>query len=336
MTKDEDFKLLKIQTVNLKVNLHCDGCKQNVKKILQKIEGVYTVTIDSEKQKVTVSGNVDSATLIKKLAKSGKHSELWNQKPNNSTNNQNQKPNNNPQSHQYQPKKSNGNVNNNINKPQATQPLLQGLKAFKNQQTKLDSFSSDDEFSEEDDDDDDEDNLNFIGHKLNLLKQANPGTNAKKNGKKLEGGSNHDNGGMMKNLNCSELKNMNGTTNTKVLSNPTTSNGIMGFGGLQGLNKGFPSTVTNFNGSHGNPSSIMMNPSSLYSNGNNLMKNESRYMQPQVMYNRSPQIPPYTGYYSYPYYYNINNYNNSTSHQSEDYGAYNYSSDEDKSSCAVM
>ncbi|KAI0515653.1 hypothetical protein KFK09_008319 [Dendrobium nobile] len=331
MTKDGDFKLLKIQTVNLKVNLHCDGCKQNVKKILQKIEGVYTVTIDSEKQKVAVSGNVDSATLIKKLAKSGKHSELLNQKPNNSTNNQNHKPNNNPQSHQYQSikdnpsKKNNGNVNINNNKPQATQPLLQGLKAFKNQQTKLDSFSSDDEFSDEDDEDD----LNFIGHKLNLLKQANPGTNAKKNGKK-EGGSksNHDNGGMMKNLNCSELKDyMNGTTNNKVLSNPTTSNGIMGFGALQGLNKGFPSTVTNFNGSHGNPSSIMMNPSSLYSNGN---------MQPQVMYNRSPQIPPYTGFYSYPYYYNINNYNNSTSHQSEDYGAYNYSSDEDRSSCAVM
>ncbi|MFS7959498.1 putative heavy metal-associated domain superfamily [Helianthus anomalus] len=38
MTKDEDFKLLKIQTCVLRVNLHCDGCKHKVKKILQKID----------------------------------------------------------------------------------------------------------------------------------------------------------------------------------------------------------------------------------------------------------------------------------------------------------
>ncbi|KAL2530691.1 heavy metal-associated isoprenylated plant protein 33-like [Forsythia ovata] len=39
--------------------------------------GVYTTNIDAEQGKVTVSGNVDPATLIKKLAKSGKHAELW-------------------------------------------------------------------------------------------------------------------------------------------------------------------------------------------------------------------------------------------------------------------
>ncbi|CAA6665388.1 unnamed protein product [Spirodela intermedia] len=52
-------------TVVLRVHIHCDGCKQEVKKLLQKIEGVYTVAIDAENQKVTVSGNVDSAALIK-------------------------------------------------------------------------------------------------------------------------------------------------------------------------------------------------------------------------------------------------------------------------------
>ncbi|XP_059316807.1 heavy metal-associated isoprenylated plant protein 37 [Lycium ferocissimum] len=82
MTKDEDFKLLKIQTCVLRVNIHCDGCKQKVKKLLQRIEGVYQVTIDSEQQKVTVSGSVDSATLIKKLIKAGKHAELWSQNTN--------------------------------------------------------------------------------------------------------------------------------------------------------------------------------------------------------------------------------------------------------------
>ncbi|GJR70569.1 putative lipoprotein [Tanacetum coccineum] len=90
MAKDEDFKLLKIQTCTLRVNLHCDGCKHKVKKILQRIEGVYQVSIDAEQQKVTVSGSVDCATLIKKLLKAGKHAEIWSNK-NQSQTQQNQK-----------------------------------------------------------------------------------------------------------------------------------------------------------------------------------------------------------------------------------------------------
>ncbi|KAM0062898.1 putative heavy metal-associated domain, HMA, heavy metal-associated domain superfamily [Helianthus debilis subsp. tardiflorus] len=70
------FFLLK-HTFSLKVNIHCDGCKHKVRKILKKIEGVYSVDIDSEQQKVNVSGNVDSNTLIKKLIKSGKYAEVW-------------------------------------------------------------------------------------------------------------------------------------------------------------------------------------------------------------------------------------------------------------------
>lgn len=38
--------------------------------------------IDAEQQKVTISGSLDSATLIKKLVKAGKHAELWSQKGN--------------------------------------------------------------------------------------------------------------------------------------------------------------------------------------------------------------------------------------------------------------
>lgn len=85
MSKEE---FMKIQTYVLKVNIHCDGCKHKVKKILQKIDGVFTTSIDSEQGKVTVSGNVDPSVLIKKLAKSGKHAELWGaQKANNNQNN---------------------------------------------------------------------------------------------------------------------------------------------------------------------------------------------------------------------------------------------------------
>ncbi|KAD2805685.1 hypothetical protein E3N88_39062 [Mikania micrantha] len=64
-------------TCALKVNIHCDGCKHKVKKILKKIEGVYSVDIDPEKQKVNVYGNVEPNTLINKLVKSGKYAELW-------------------------------------------------------------------------------------------------------------------------------------------------------------------------------------------------------------------------------------------------------------------
>ncbi|XVF31302.1 hypothetical protein REPUB_Repub16aG0134200 [Reevesia pubescens] len=76
MNKQE---VMKMQTWVLKVNIQCscDGCKQKIKKLLQKIDGVYTSSIIAEQGKVTVTGNVDPAILIKKLEKSGKHAQLW-------------------------------------------------------------------------------------------------------------------------------------------------------------------------------------------------------------------------------------------------------------------
>ncbi|XP_022007675.1 heavy metal-associated isoprenylated plant protein 32-like [Helianthus annuus] len=73
MSKEE---FLKIRTCTLKVDIHCDGCKQKVKKILQKIEGVYKVGVDSEQGKVTVSGIVDPPMLIEKLKKGRKHARV--------------------------------------------------------------------------------------------------------------------------------------------------------------------------------------------------------------------------------------------------------------------
>ncbi|KAI3469395.1 hypothetical protein Pfo_026058 [Paulownia fortunei] len=72
---------LQYQTWVLKVSIHCQGCKSKVKKVLHSIEGVYTTNIDSQQQKVTVTGNIDAQTLIKKLVKTGKHAELWPEKP---------------------------------------------------------------------------------------------------------------------------------------------------------------------------------------------------------------------------------------------------------------
>ncbi|EMS59996.1 hypothetical protein TRIUR3_22734 [Triticum urartu] len=166
MTKDEDFKLVKIQTHVLRVNIHCDGCKHKVKKLLQKIEGVYSVAIDVDNHKVTVTGSVDSETLIRKLTRGGKHAELWShQKGGSGNNNQGHKGNgnnnNNQQKQQQQQqqkqaanvsKDGGGNKGNGGQKEQGklgggVGSLMQGLKAFKSQHSKhqLPDLSSDDE-----------------------------------------------------------------------------------------------------------------------------------------------------------------------------------------------
>ncbi|XP_028757774.1 heavy metal-associated isoprenylated plant protein 37-like [Neltuma alba] len=195
MTKGEDFKLLKIQTCVLKVNIHCDGCKQKVKKILQRIEGVYQVQIDAEQQKVTVSGSVDSETLIKKLVRAGKHAELWlSQKTN-----QNQKQ-----------QKNNNCVKDDIKKGQKQGVgMVKGLEAALKNQKKFPAFSSEDDddyYDDEEEDDEDDDELRFIREKanqLNLLRQqAAADANAAKKGAggaispaAFNNGGNHNNNG---------------------------------------------------------------------------------------------------------------------------------------------
>ncbi|KEH37267.1 heavy metal-associated isoprenylated plant protein 35 [Medicago truncatula] len=68
---------LKYQTWFLKVSIHCEGCRKKVKKVLKRIDGVFTATIDSQQQKVTVTGNVGVETLLRKLVKAGKYAEIW-------------------------------------------------------------------------------------------------------------------------------------------------------------------------------------------------------------------------------------------------------------------
>ncbi|KAL3749199.1 hypothetical protein ACJRO7_010315 [Eucalyptus globulus] len=86
-----------LQTCVLEVKINGNVCKEKIKKILQEIDGVFKIIIDSEQGKVTVSGNVDPALLIEKLAKSGKRAEIWGaQKPSNRNKNNNQSHLNNP------------------------------------------------------------------------------------------------------------------------------------------------------------------------------------------------------------------------------------------------
>ncbi|KAK8946461.1 hypothetical protein KSP39_PZI006357 [Platanthera zijinensis] len=74
--------LLIRRIVVLKVSLHCTStkCEDEVRKILRKEDGVYIVEVDSKSGKVTVKGNADAKTLIRRLQKAGKNAELWPEK----------------------------------------------------------------------------------------------------------------------------------------------------------------------------------------------------------------------------------------------------------------
>ncbi|URD93814.1 Heavy-metal-associated domain [Musa troglodytarum] len=345
MGKGEDFELLKIQTHTLKVNIHCDGCKLKVKKLLHRTEGVFSVSIDVEEQKVTVSGNVDCETLIRKLIKAGKHTELWTQKINQTR-----------QLNQQHMKDANKN-----NNEQDKQGLMRGLKAFKSQHNKLSPSSSDEEdFDDDDDDDDDEDvdydeeeeedddddmqNLDSKMKQTNFMRQANNApSNTKQNGNgngkaganaKIgcngKGGENA-NQNHIKSPNEPQQKGTNAAANNRVASgNPKVqgNNGVMGLGppGLVGGNNGclpgkafkgytghppqcggqYQSPVTaNMQGYQTHPSSSMVNN---LRGHNKVVVHESRYMQPQMMHLRTPQISPYAGYYNcYPSPHHLNN-----------------------------
>ncbi|RZS01438.1 hypothetical protein BHM03_00031301 [Ensete ventricosum] len=380
------FGWLLLQTVILKVHIHCDGCKQQVKKLLQKIEGVYTVGIDAEHQKVTVSGDVDSNTLIKKLARSGKHAEVWPQKTNN---NQSSKP-----SQQRQGGKD-GSKNNKSQGGQGNQALIQGLREFKNQHNCMEPLSSDDEEFDDDFDEEEDDELGFLGEKmkqLSISKQANNAVSVAAGAKKNGGSSNNNGGGGgggggggkkgggntnqamgLKGPNGSEPKGSYAASDNKMVNGAPLCGGNRsavagpppGLGGSHGLGlhqaqqqpgggaifpAGFPANgngggfgvshqsplMVNLQGQGGyqnqtpTPSAMMNLRGGINHSGNNMVMNESRYMQPQVMYNRSPQIPPYTAYY-YPSPYYQSPY--VSHHHHWDSGL---SSDENPSSCVVM
>jgi len=359
------------------------------------------VSIDAEHQKVTVSGNVDSATLIKKLGRSGKHAELWPQKSNNNHNHHNTS---NPKGNNQQANNKDGSKNNNHHpnkgqghgQPPPNQALLQGLKTFKNQHNKLEAFSSDDDYDcfDDQDNEDDDDEIKF----LNLLKQANnsaAAAGAKKNGcNNNGGGANGGNAGgkkvnqnqpAPKGPNGSDPKATNGALNMKMgnpaallgapnmkMGNPAAVlglgnnnpmgvgeakragdlNAMMNLGGLQGFQPsnvaghggGINPQMVNFQGYQNNPSAMMMNLRALNNNSNNpqMMMHPSlqqqQEQQPQIVYNRAPQVPPYTGYYyPYPYYQNPYHFTATTQQQPEngDYGA-NLFNDENTGSCSVM
>ncbi|KAI4365610.1 hypothetical protein MLD38_021578 [Melastoma candidum] len=61
---EEKNPVPKESTVVLKITLHCDGCAKKIKRIISKIKGVSSVTIDSTKDLVTVTGIMEVNDLV--------------------------------------------------------------------------------------------------------------------------------------------------------------------------------------------------------------------------------------------------------------------------------
>ncbi|KAG0503278.1 hypothetical protein HPP92_003350 [Vanilla planifolia] len=262
MNKEEDFKLLKIQTIVLKVNIHCDGCKHEVKRLLHRIEGVYAVNIDVENQKVTVSGNVDSSSLIKRLARSGKHAELCSQKPNNQNRKLNQQKVSNPVS----------------SKQQGKQEHTRDTKALKNHH-KLQFFCSDDEHDEED-----EKELRFMEKTKQASSTATVASAKNGNGGKKNAEAKPKVGNPAVHLLGGNRGGGDGKGSTLMNHN----NGVMGMGHMMDDMQGFQLPYLAMNG---------RGPC----NNNAMMMNQGNgYLMPQMMCYRSPQIIPYMGYYPQP------------------------------------
>ncbi|RZS20082.1 hypothetical protein BHM03_00052560 [Ensete ventricosum] len=57
--------------------MHCEECIKAIKKAIRKIEDVETYRLDSELNKITVTGNVTSEEVIKVLQKIGKSATSW-------------------------------------------------------------------------------------------------------------------------------------------------------------------------------------------------------------------------------------------------------------------
>ncbi|ONH94648.1 hypothetical protein PRUPE_7G025000 [Prunus persica] len=63
--------------VELLVHMDCEGCEKRIRRAISKIEGVDSLEIDMDKQKVTVTGYVDQRKVLKVVRRTGRKAEFW-------------------------------------------------------------------------------------------------------------------------------------------------------------------------------------------------------------------------------------------------------------------
>nr|XP_034603569.1 heavy metal-associated isoprenylated plant protein 19-like isoform X2 [Setaria viridis]TKW05272.1 hypothetical protein SEVIR_7G165300v2 [Setaria viridis] len=66
---EETASSTKSITIELKVYMHCDACERKVRRTISNCEGVETVEVDREENKVTVTGDFEPEVVVKKIKK---------------------------------------------------------------------------------------------------------------------------------------------------------------------------------------------------------------------------------------------------------------------------
>lgn len=67
--------------VEVRVGLHCDECIKKILKAVKKIEEIETYNVDTELNKVIVTGNITTEQVIRALQKIRKNATPWDQQP---------------------------------------------------------------------------------------------------------------------------------------------------------------------------------------------------------------------------------------------------------------
>lgn len=63
--------------IELEVHMDGNGCERKIREALCMLQGVETIDIDMQKQKVTVSGYADQMTVLNAVRRTGKKAQFW-------------------------------------------------------------------------------------------------------------------------------------------------------------------------------------------------------------------------------------------------------------------
>lgn len=63
--------------IEMEVHMDCNGCEGKIHEALCNLQGVETIDIDMQKQKVTVSGYADQMTVLNAVRRTGKKAQFW-------------------------------------------------------------------------------------------------------------------------------------------------------------------------------------------------------------------------------------------------------------------
>ncbi|XP_028761377.1 heavy metal-associated isoprenylated plant protein 45 [Neltuma alba] len=66
-----------LSIVELKVHMDCEGCEKRIRRAISKLDGVDSLEIEMEKQKVTVTGYVETRKVLKVVRRTGRKAEYW-------------------------------------------------------------------------------------------------------------------------------------------------------------------------------------------------------------------------------------------------------------------